>query len=274
MADEALLWPRMDRSAAEKRLELLGETSGPDVDLTTVHFSFSSVGQRASRKEIEALRNGIVEIARKYGFNVRHGFDQDGDPGDESRSRFDAEVFVTIPELMPMNWSEAGSRDLWSWCAVALLPDVTHWRWKQRRQSGRWNLERFIGSDLTRHTWARQWWRAVQLAAAPELAELIKETEFNQLTERADTIGANPLLVSTFAQRFLKHAEESGIARRDLLRDASQRLLREMYFVDDSLMSEVNLIAWSDRVLKASVSVLNRELAADTSKRSYEVGPG
>jgi len=256
MADEALLWPRMDRSTAEKRLEGLGETSGPEVDLTTDHFSFSGVGRRASRKEIEALRNGLVEIAGKYGFNVRHGFDQDGDPGDASRSRFDAEVFAALPEIMPMNWSEAGSRDLWSWCAVALLPDVTHWRWKHRKQSGRWNRERFIGSDLTRHTWARQWWRAVQLAAAPVLVEYIMEAEFNQLTERADTIGANPLLVSTFAQRFLKHAEESGIARRDLLRDASQRLLREMHFVDDSLMSEADFIAWSDRVFRASVSVL------------------
>ncbi|WP_420881641.1 hypothetical protein [Rhodococcus sp. (in: high G+C Gram-positive bacteria)] len=257
MADEALLWPRMDRSAAERRLEELGETTGPEVDLTTDHFSFSGVGQRASRREIEALRNRIVEIASNYGFNVRYGFDQDGDPGDEGRSRFDADVFAALPELMPMNWSEAGSRDLWSWCAVALLPDVTHWRWKHRRQSGRWNLERFIGSDLTRHTWARQWWRAVQLAAAPALVELVKEAEFNQLTERADTIGANPLLVSTFAQRFLKYAEESEVVRRDLLRDATQRLLREMYFVDDSLLSDFDLIAWSDRVLEASVSVLS-----------------
>lgn len=261
MADEALLWPRMDRSSAEKRLEELDEASGPDVDLTTDHFSFSGIGRRASRTEIEALRNRIVETAAQYGFNVRYGFDQDVDPGDEGRSRFDTEVFAVLPELMPMNWSEAGSRDLWSWAAVALLPDVTHWRWKHRRQSGRWNLERFIGSDLTRHTWARQWWRAVQLAAAPKLAELIKETEFNQLTERADTIGANPLLVSTFAQRFLMHAEQNEITRRDLLRDASQRLLREMSFVDDSLLSDTDLVVWSDSVLTASVSELNRTQA-------------
>lgn len=256
MVDEPLLWPRMDRSMAERRLEGLGDNSGPHFDLETDHFSFSSVGRRAGRIEIEALRNGIVDVATKYGFNVRHGFDQDGDVGDDARRTFDAEIFSALPALMPMNWSEAGSRDLWSWCAVALLPDVTHWRWKWRRQSGRWNLQRWIGSDLTRHTWGRQWWRAVQLAAAPELADRIQEGEFNQLTERADTIGANPLLVSTFAQRFLEHAEQSGIARRDLLRDASQRLLREMYFIDASLMSESDLVSWSDRILGASVTEL------------------
>jgi hypothetical protein len=241
---------------AQTRLEDLGETAGPRVDLTTEHYSFSSVGQRAGRAEIEGLRDGIVEIATRYGFNLRYGFDQDRDPGDEARRKFDAEVFATLPHLMPMNWSEAGSRDVWSWCAVGLLPDITHWRWRWRRKADRWNLERWIGSDLTRHTWGRQWWRAVQLSTAPELAELIKEGEFNQLTERADTIGANPLLVSTFAQRFLKYAESSGISRRDLLRDASQRLLREMYFIDDALMSENDLVAWSDRVLTTSLAEL------------------
>lgn len=241
---------------AEKRLDSLGGTSGPPVDLSTDHFSFSSVGRRAGHKEIEGLRNGIVEIANEHGFKIRRGYDQDDDPGDEGRRRFDSEVFRVLPDLMPMNWSEAGSRDVWSWSAVALLPDVTHWRWKWRRQAGRWNRERFIGSDLTRHTWARQWWRAVQLAAAPDLADLIHETEFNQLTERADTIGANPLLVTTFAKRFLDCAAQTGIPRRDLLRDASQRLLREMYFIDASLMSEDDLIDWSDRVLGASVSSL------------------
>ncbi|MFX1759541.1 hypothetical protein [Rhodococcus sp. As11] len=259
MTDNALLWPRMDRSMAEKRLESLGENSGPEVELTTDYFSFSGVGRRASGKEIEALRNRIVSIAGNYGFNVRYGYDQEGDPGDEARSRFDVEVFAALPELMPMNWSEAGSRDLWSWCALALLPDVTHWRWKQRRQSGRWNPERFIGSDLTRHTWARQWWRAVQLEGAPELAALIKEAEFNQITERADTIGANPQLVTAFAKQFLGHATKSGVSRRDLLRDASQRLLREMYFIDDSLLSEADLVAWSDRVLRASVLALSSD---------------
>ncbi|MGB3286385.1 hypothetical protein [Mycolicibacter algericus] len=256
MSVEPLLWPRMDRSMAERRLEEVGDSSGPQVDVSTDHFSFSGVGRRASGAEIEELRNRVTEIATGYGFNLRYGFDQEVDPGDEARSRFDAEVFEALPDLMPMNWSEAGSRDLWSWCSIALLPDVTHWRWKWRRKNGRWNRERWIGSDLSRHTWGRQWWRSVQLAAAPQLAQQLREGDFNQLTERADTIGANPLLVSTFARRFLECAAETQLARRTLLRDASQRLLRHMYFLDDSLMSEADLIDWSDQVLADSVAEL------------------
>lgn len=256
MSVEPLLWPRMDRSMAERRLEELGDSSGPQVEVSTEHFSFSGVGRRAGRVEIEELRNRVIEIANGYGFNLRYGFDQEVDHGDEARSRFDVEVFGALPGLMPMNWSEAGSCDLWSWCSIALLPDVTHWRWKWRRQNGRWNRERWIGSDLSRHTWARQWWRSVQLAGAPELAQHLREGEFNQLTERADTIGANPLLVSIFARRFLECAAEAGIARRALLRDASQRLLRHMYFLDDSLMSEADIVRWSEQVLAASVAAL------------------
>lgn len=258
MSDTPLLWPRMDRSTAEQRLAGLSEASGPELDITTDHYSFSGVGRRAGRTEITALRDNIIEIATRYDFNVRYRFDQDGDPGDAARSKFDAEVFSALPHLMPMNWSEGGSRDMWSWCAIALLPDVTHWRWRWRRQSDRWNLERWIGSDLTRHTWGRQWWRAVQLAETPELVGQLQEADFNQLTERADTIGANPLLVSTFAQCFLKYVERSGIPRRELLRDASQRLLREMYFIDHSFMSEADIVVWTDRVLEASVGGLRR----------------
>lgn len=258
MSDEPLLWPRMDRSMAERRLEQLGDIAGPEVDMSTEHFSFSGVGRRASAVEITKLRDRVIGIATAYGFSRRYGFNQEADPGDEARSRFDFEVFGALPALMPMNWSEAGSCDMWSWCSIVLLPDVTHWRWRWSGQTGRWNRERWIGSDLTRHTWGRQWWRSVQLTDDPELAQQLRENEFNQLTERANTIGANPLLVSTFARRFLEYAAENGIARRALLRDASQRLLRHMYFLDDSLMSETDLIHWSDQILAASVEELRQ----------------
>lgn len=258
MGESALLWPRMDRSAAVRRLESLGESCGPDIDLSTDKFSFSGVGTRAVAKEIELLRNGVVAIATEYGFHPRYGYDQDNDPGDDGRSAFDAAIFTALPHLLPMNWSEAGSREVWSWVAIAVLPDVTHWRWKWRRKSGNWNAERWIGSDLSRHTWARQWWRSVQLADDPDLATLIREAEFNQITERADTIGANPLLVTTFARRFLEYAETASLSRRDLLRDAAQRLLREMHFIDDSAMGATELREWSDRVLVASIEGLLR----------------
>ncbi len=155
-----------------------------------------------------------------------------------------------------MNWSEAGSREVWSWCAIALLPDVTHWRWKWVGKSGRWNRERWIGSDLTRHTWGRQWWRAVQLQGAPSAVDQLLESDFNQLTERANTIGTNPLLVSTFVELYLKAVANGTVDRRDLIRDSTQRLLREMAFVDDSIMGGAEMTAWIAQLLEQSTKAL------------------
>src|SRR5699024_470017 len=50
--------------------------------------------------------------------------------------------------------------------------------------------------DLTRHTYGRQWWRSVQLADDPDLVERLGEADLNQITERANTIGANPRLMA------------------------------------------------------------------------------
>ncbi|MBY4570359.1 hypothetical protein ACN95_10050 [Gordonia sihwensis] len=251
----------MDRSKAEALVPLLGDIEGPPKDLTTDNYAFSSIGQRAGKREIEALRDAMVNAATNYGFNVRHGYDQDHDPGDAARAQFDADVFRSIPILMPMNWSEAGSREVWSWCALALLPDVTHWRWKWSRPQGRWNPERWVASDFTRHTWARQWWRAVQLSSAPTAIDELLESDFNQLTERANTIGSNPQLVSKFAEQYLALIPNVSVERRVLIRDSTQRLLREMAFIDDSLLGEDELEAWVSDLLSDSL----RELEAARS---------
>ncbi|WP_237741708.1 hypothetical protein [Tsukamurella sp. 1534] len=254
--DGPLIWPRMDRSKSVPAMAEISDTSGPKVDLDTSQFSFSSVGTRANRRDINALRDGVVDIANQFGFNRRRGFDQEGDPGDDSRARFDLQVLSALPVLMPMNWSEAGSRDVWSWCALALLPDVTHWRWRWVGKRGTWNTERWIGSDLTRHSWARQWWRAVQFEPNPTVLDSLMESDFNQLTERATTIGANPVLVSAFAAHYLEATKTSQIDRRHLIRDAAQRLLREMAFVDDSVMSGREIEDWVLRIIETSTSSL------------------
>lgn len=258
MREEPLIWPRMDDSEAAKRLEKLDEESGPPPDLAVDRFSFTGVGRRASSSERERLRNAIVDIATDHGFRLRRGFDQDDDPGPAGRNAFDTAVFQRLPELMPMNWAEAGSRAVWSWCAIALLPDVTHWRWKWVRAKVNWNRERWIGSDLTRHTYARQWWRSVQLADDPVLVDSLLEGDFNQITERANTIGANPHLIAVLARRLIDRAGDEEMARRKLVRDSTQRLLREMYFVEDTALSVPELTAWIDRIIETSVQELER----------------
>lgn len=252
------IWPRMDRSTAEQRFTEVADEAGPRTDLSIDEFSYSPVGRRAGQPQFEALRNRIVEIAGRYGFRVRHGFAQDLDPGHAARAEFDNEVFSCISELMPMNWSEAGSREIWSWCSLALLPDVTHWRWKWVGSRGRWNRERWIGTDLTRHTWGRHWWRAVQFAEDQSQVRRLQESEMNQIAERADTIGANPLLLTTFVREFEAVRSDQHLRwNRDLLRDAAQRILRDMAYLDDALFDQEEMHAWIVRQMKAAVDRLD-----------------
>lgn len=252
---ELLNWPRMDQSLAIQRFSEVTEMTGPEVLWKLEEMSFSPIGARVQEKDVRDLRDAVIDIANSYGFHRRRGFDQE-DPGERARSSFDREVFRSLRIVAPMRWSEAGSREVWSWFALGLLPDVTHWRWKFGKGPG-WNKERWIGSDLTRHTWARQWWRSVQLEGAEDLVNDLMESEYNQLTERADTIGSNPALVAAHARANIQAHSSSGVQRRALIRDSSQRLLRDMAYIEDSIVDVKAAEDWTNRLVAESVRNFN-----------------
>lgn len=249
--EEFVNWPRMDQSLAVKRFSEITDTTGPETLRQMDQMSFSPIGPRLKEKGAESVRDAVIDIAENYGFRRRRGFDQE-DPGDKARTDFDRELFRKFRGLTPMRWAEAGSREVWSWFALGLLPDVTHWRWRFAQGRG-WNRERWIGSDLTRHTWARQWWRSVQLDGAEDLVYNLIESEYNQLTERADTIGSNPALLSAHARSNIKAHTADGVPRRALIRDSSQRLLREMAYIEDSVVDADIAEAWTSRLVSESV---------------------
>lgn len=246
-----LNWPRMDQSLAVKKFNDITDTTGPEVLWKLDQMSFSPIGANLKEKGAQEVRDAVIDIAKTYGFHRRRGFDQE-DPGDKARIGFDREIFRNFRELTPMRWAEAGSREVWSWFALGLLPDVTHWRWRFAKGRG-WNRERWIGSDLSRHTWARQWWRSVQLEGAEDLVDNLMESEYNQLTERADTIGSNPALVSAHARANIKAHTSDGVPRRALIRDSSQRLLRELAYIEDSIVDVKGAEDWTTRLVTDSV---------------------
>lgn len=266
---EFLVWPRMQLSTAESKFSQLSLLGGPEVDLSTNAYDFSSVGNRLGESKLNEVRNEIVDIATVYGFRRRRGFDQEEFVNVESGRVLDREFTRAFRELTPMRWAEAGSREVWSWFSLALLPDVTHWRWKPAvlqktgKRQGEWYRERWIGGDMTRHTWSRYWWRSVQLSGNSDLLEFLNEHEYNHFTERANSIGANPMLMIALGESLMKleisAANEREVSRRTLFDECSKRILRKMAYIEVASLDRYEVEALIEKFLIEIQDALSKD---------------
>ncbi|PPA56674.1 hypothetical protein BAW75_26745 [Micromonospora chalcea] len=152
---------------------------------------------------------------------ARYGFP--GSAAPEARIAFDRDAAAIVRDHMDLSWAEAGNRDLWSFTSLVVLPHLTRWRF------GTENRERWVATDLTRHTWARLWWQAVVFAGHEEVLAALTESDLNQLLERR-SIGGDPRLVLEIARAVT--GLSGNAPRRAVIRDVTLRLMRYLAFVD------------------------------------------
>ncbi|MEU0450194.1 DNA cytosine methyltransferase [Streptomyces tendae] len=178
-------------------------------------------GDRVSRRQLEGLRQSILDLAVQAGF-----------PEHSDRARnadFDLRLAALLHAETGMVPAEAASRDVWAFLAVVLLPDVAFWRYPRPPQ------DRVLGTDLTRHVFGRLWWRA-QLVRAPadpdpyHALTILGEAAFDQIYARRAALGGSPHLVRAIL-RVWKDVDLTGINERETLRDFLKRLLRLAPFV-------------------------------------------
>jgi hypothetical protein len=158
--------------------------------------------------------------------------------GDARHVGFDRSTGALLREVMEIAPAEAAEPDVWTYMAVSLIPDVVFWRF------GLGNDERWLGTGIVRHTFARLWWQAHVLRIVHDgvpdytLANSLPENELNQIFERR-SIGGNPPLARALA-RALSHPESNrlGVPRRYLVRDATKRVRRLMAFTSFLGMAE------------------------------------
>ncbi len=112
--------------------------------------------------------------------------------------------------------------------SLVLLPHLTMWRF------GTGNRERWVATDLTRHTWARLWWQATVFAGQEDLLNAMSESDLNQLLERR-RIGGDPRLVCCLARAVV--AAPTDVPRRFVIRDSTRRLRRWLAFLDASALN-------------------------------------
>jgi hypothetical protein len=182
---------------------------------------WAPVGGRVSSGQVRDFIDAVTGLAEKYGFPESASSD--------ARVSFDREAAQIVRSHLDLSWAEAGSRDLWSFVSLVALPHITNWRF------GLNNKERWIATDLTRHTWARLWWQAVVFAGYERVLAALSESDLNALLERR-SIGGDSRLVREMARAVTD--VPPSVDRRKVIRDVTLRLNRYLAFVDVRALSD------------------------------------
>ena len=222
-----VLWPRLPAAVAGEEFERVRSNGPGDPRVHHPAQVYTPVGgRRATDAEIRSVITRLTELASE------HGYPQAAP--DHVRIAFDRRATTLLHDAIELNWSEAGQRDTWSFLALVALPHLTRWRF------GTNNPERWIATDLTRHTWARIWWQAVVFARDSALLDALTESDLNQLLERR-TMGGDPRIICALARSIVDHTP-AGTGRRPLIRDVTARLLRRLAFIDAHALGDTALV--------------------------------
>lgn len=240
------LYPRLGRRFAHDEfirqaalsLHELAETADTTHPLTT----WAATGApRITPYELAELRSLLVAAVTAHGW-------PDPLPPSEQRA-LDLMLARILWEHTDLTPAEAGFGDVWSFLALVLVPDVVWWR-----AAGSTNVERFVATDLTRHTLGRLWWRAQLFTHGlddPEQGwELwqsseIGEADLDQIQTRRGGYGRSPSVFRALVRLYPLFGElstEADVDRRTLWRDGYLRwLLRLGAFIDFTGLSEAEL---------------------------------
>jgi len=238
----SLLYPRLLPSETQRRFHLLHETPPERYGTLVANHSPRAVyaatgGRRISREELDQLREGIVRVAREQGFptapTVAHG------------SAFDRESARVLYKQCLMVPGEASQRQVWAFLALVLLPDVCAWRWPPDPHLG-FTADRFKGTDLTRHAFARLWNRAHVLYDPGvddphHLLDVLGENDLDQIMARRSALAASPALVRAIVRAHREDQSSGSGASQQIFRQSLMRLLRLTAFINLDSASEAEL---------------------------------
>lgn len=226
------LYPRLLPSEVDRVFALLAGLSPhaiEQLDLQDSPYVFAAAGgDRVNSDELSTLRSDLTACAREFGYPNASRMD-DLIAFDRTLARWLHKELDVVP-------GEASSKAVWGYLGLIVAPHVAAWRFPSR-QSG-YTRERFDGSDLTRNTFSRLWWRAAVLVDEDQpdpyrLVDLLGEEAIDQLMARRRSLAASPELARAIVQEASRREDDLD---RSLLRDALQRLLRLSAFMDFEAM--------------------------------------
>jgi hypothetical protein len=255
---EGFLYPRLPPAVARRRFEELQllplSLLPPEARSYDPDAVFAALGgTEVDEGHLQNLRSALIEVGTRAGYPAGRGTRA-------TRERFDLECAAVLSEQMRIVAAEAAAIDVWAFIGVMLVPDLCFWRFPNPPE------DRVIGPDLTRHTLARLWWRAHQLADLEPAAglgalEAIPENVMNQIFERR-AIGGNRDLVRGVARVLIATQDRwPALPRRRLVRDGVRRLRRLLAFTSPESLDEALLAELIGRVFEDTASALLSEPA-------------
>lgn len=234
------LYPRLTSAVAEQLYADAGSLS-PALEHRSQIFAPVG-GRRATTNDLAVLRASIHDLAGEFGYPAPLA--------NRDIRAFDRRTASVLVSSMPMSWSEATARGVWSFLALVVLPDLTRWRFGYDR-----NPERWIATDLTRHTWARAWWQGTLFAGHLELLDELTESDLNQIFERR-VIGGDARLATEIARAVLDVEKTGNVPRRALIRDTTARMRRRLAFVDARALSDDDVEEMCRGIAQESLNML------------------
>jgi hypothetical protein len=267
---EARLHPRLSRAYAVIRWDALKDADpeaarAQRASTLPDEVTWTATGApRITSRELGDLREALVKSVDDLPFGEALSAVQ--------RDTFDTRVTRVYAEHASLFPAEAANLEIWSYHALVLVPDLALWRW---RHMDRPNVERFVGVDLTRHTYGRLWWRwytftSGQLAddVGWELLEGLREADLDQLQSRRNAYGVDPPIVRALAEIYLEvkaRSAEEGLASRPVWRDLLKRLLRRGAFVAFGAMQPDALATAARQQLDIAISALHASDGSETT---------
>jgi hypothetical protein len=264
------LHPRLPRAYAVLRWDSLKGMDAATArmqlaDIVPEEAVWTATGApRMTEDDLLKLRDALVGAVAELPF---------GEPlSTAQRDAFDNAITHVYAEHARLFPAEAAHLEVWSYHAFVLVPDLALWRWSHMETP---NIERFVGIDLTRHTFGRLWWRWYTFTGGQlddphgwALLEGLKEADLDQLQSRRGAYGVDPPIVRALAEIYIEVKERSttsGVSSRDLWRDLLKRLLRRGAFVAFGALDADVLKAAAREQLEVTIAALTSDgLAPDT----------
>jgi len=245
------LYPRLDSLTAlqlhvkmegKSIAELLEMSSIDHRDAIYTQTGGANIDDASLIKMIEEIRN----IAKECGYPDKK--DQ------KMQSKFDARVAAWLLNNMEISFGEVIRKDVWSFIALVMLPDVSKWRYPG------FNKERLLGG--VRNVFQRLWYRAYMfdLGGKEEtrwkLLEALTEDAMVAIIERP-SISANQILAKNIGLSWIRISNEIGREKMEAVNRTAMKYLRQTVpLICLDALSENELRRCIDNCYRRSVELM------------------